>query len=189
MSQSHIEHHIAIFKSIGPLYLYVMSNPNTNGMTVGRTVNTVNPDEDSGYVYLPANVRRELGLCLDSMVEVTLSNIDHEFIESVSFENQVVANGSVTVPAHIMRQAGLDGQSIEATIAPAIEAEQEEDGDGDSDGLGDAPGAQVEDDEPDDELDEILDELEAEAEPESKSDEDESEAESDEPSSLEKLFP
>jgi antitoxin component of MazEF toxin-antitoxin module len=124
---------------------------NDTTMAVASSTVTPNNVSDSGSLYVPAQVQRDLGICIGTTVEVVIRDFDHDFIESVEFENDQVAGDSVTVPAHIMRTIGLhDSTEVTAEFRLPDEVDETESE------LGEAPGAL--EDEEDKTLDDILDE-------------------------------
>jgi len=82
-----------------------MSQNDTNAFD--STVSGTNGD--TGIIHVPADAQREQGITIDDSVEVTLSDLDHDFIDSVTFEGRQCAGDAVTVPAEIMRKVGIDG--------------------------------------------------------------------------------
>lgn len=134
-----------------------------------------NNNSDTGMVHVPAQVQRDLGICLDTDVEVTLEDLDHEFIDSITFENPQTAGDGVSVPARIMRQVDLEpGQEVSASFAlPESDDDQEE-------SLADSPGSESDEGESDDwDPDDVFGEDE---------EEDVADEEEDEPEGLGKLF-
>lgn len=126
-----------------------------------------NNTSDSGMLYVPAQAQRDLGLAIDDAVEVTLSDIDHEFIDSVSFEGVQTAGDCVTVPARIMRQAGIDGGD---SVTAEFDTPEDEADDDPSD-LGASQGAVESEEEESDGLGELFstDDETEESEPEEES--------------------
>ena len=105
---------------------------------------------DSGMIHVPAQAQRDEGICLDDPVEVTLSDLDHEFIESLSFEGVQTAGDSVTVPARIMREAGIEGGD---EVTATFEKVEEDTDDEEPESLGESHGAT------DEEVEESVDSL------------------------------
>lgn len=125
-----------------------------------------NNRSDSGMLHVPAQAQRDLGICIDDPVEVTLSDLGHEFIDSVSFEGVQTAGDSVTVPARIMRQAGIEGGD---EVTASFATPEDEEADDDPSDLGQSQGAVADEGEESEGLGDLFstdDEEESQAEPE-----------------------
>lgn len=69
-------------------------------MTVADTGST------SKQVYVPADVQREEGICIDDHVDVTIHDVS-DVIDKASFTNRQTGGDKVTIPADVVRTLGL----------------------------------------------------------------------------------
>lgn len=79
----------------------------------------------SGQIYVPAAAQRSEGICIGTVVEVTMSGFDSEFITEVSFQNEQVSGDTVTVPARLMRKLELDTPTDVTASFTVVEDDEE----------------------------------------------------------------
>lgn len=87
--------------------------------------------QDTAQIRVPASVQREQGISIDDEIEVTVDGLEGLF-NSVSFTGNQVAGDTVTVPAKVVRQSGIEhGERYEVMFEkvaeePVDELEDEE---------------------------------------------------------------
>jgi len=121
---------------------------------------------DTARVTVPATVQREQGISIDDPVRVTIEDIGSVF-ESITFEGHQTAGDTVTIPAELVRRAGLEhGEQYPVMFEKVDESDEE------------ATDEEVEES-VEDELDELFSDLIEEEEENVSEDQDEEEEESE----------
>lgn len=71
------------------------------------TASKVSENSDTLVMQVPADVQRDLGICIGTMVRVTITDLNGLF-DSVGFTNPQHAGDRVTVPAELVRKVGIE---------------------------------------------------------------------------------